>query len=451
MPFFDFLSAHNHILCDSSKFTPKRKGKAINSKSKTKKGSMNNSDKWCQMDPASKMCFGREEDCIMDMTLTLISEDSGSMDSNESESHCDTREEEQNERFQNTQARYVNEVKVPTVDRGSSPLPSDAAQYNEVPVVGSSNDTYHIDDHQSETTARATGKGPGNEKASSGTNTGNGTSQKDILEQELAAKISLVEKALQDVEKVRKHYEQQYAEALKSNSLNDTSVASASTITDPSASETTMTHPKTMFENPNTMSMSRPASAASKAFSTSDIIHKSSRQPAFEIKPMYDSDSPSGSISTPTDFRSMRNKNGKQQHLNRKRVNSRDSTLATLTPNSSASCDSSQQTSQEPSSENIDYSNETAGERLHRKAMERNARLKKLSTKKEKVVPKTPYSEKAGNRLHQKAMERQRRLDAIALKNSRFPAHLLDRSKPGKKGCTLFEVNKGGVVSRWAI
>lgn len=81
--------------------------------------------------------------------------------------------------------------------------------------------------------------------------------------------------------------------------------------------------------------------------------------------------------------------------------------------------------------------NERPGDRLHRQAMERQARLKEKREALKKHVLLTPHSERAGNRLHQQAVERQKRLQRIALSEDSSSGSgstfALDRSIPKAK------------------
>lgn len=336
------------------------------------------SDNWCKVNPSaafnSKLCFGADEDCVMDMTMTLISENSISIDSAD---------------YDSGQTRYQQEV---SLDRS-----------NAVPVKG----IYLPLKNDGSTPQKATEEM--NKAESSNITT---LQSKESLEEELAAKIALVEKALQDIEKCRKHYEQ-HAAALERVPINSNS----------------------MIETPTVLS--RPGTASSEAMSMIETRRTSlSLGPsATEIKSMIFEASTSMYRESAGDdllhIQAMDKRENMKQFKDMLCDHQESGTLATasaslvVTPTSSASL------SQDMSPP--DYSNETSGDRLHRQAMERNARLNKMGTKKKKIVPKTPYSEKAGSRLHQKAVERQRRLRAVAIKqDTRFPAHFLDRSKPTK-------------------
>jgi hypothetical protein len=232
------------------------------------------------------------------------------------------------------------------------------------------------------------------------------TKSKESLEAELAAKISLVNKALADVEKVRKHFEQEYTAALQTQSMKENVVEKISAEEETIRSASMLDSNAKFLESKTKPTRPPPAPRPPMAEKIANISrhsrHLSKDAPTDECRGILEN----------------------SKSLSRKGMyHSDNGTVVTeMSPQNSASSSMDSPP---------DYSNETAGERLHRKAMERNARLKKMANKEEKIVPVTPYSAKAGNRLHQKAVERQERLRAIALRNaSRFPHHLLDRSKP---------------------
>ena len=336
-----------------------------------------NSENWCKIDTTtSKMCFGSDEDCIMDMTMS-VSLNSSSMDSS-----VDPRDMKSQKSYEQEVSLVKNAKEQDSVedrtrathDSEPTPMPDKVR-----PAIVSSDVNINLSEPET-------------------------TKSKESLEAELAAKISLVNKALADVEKVRKHFEQEYTAALQTQSMKENVVEkiSAEEATIRSAS---MSDSNTKFHEPKTKP-TRPAPRPPMAEKIANLPRHSRH------------------LSRDASMDEYRGILENSKSLSRKGMYHSDNgtVITEMSPQNSASSS----TDSPP-----DYSNETAGERLHRKAMERNARLKKMANKEEKRTLVTPYSAKAGSRLHQKAVERQERLRAIALRNSsRFPAHLLDRSKP---------------------